>query len=122
MLQALIRVAYSILISKYEEKPKLKKPKKPKDSDSDEEFMEPKKQRASMEEICENLEIVRISSLFMVLLSNDYINHNAPQKLFLKESFNLNYLINICNLNNTHLKKVQIVKGVICPIIDLLNP
>lgn len=74
-----------------------------------------------MEDICEDLDIVKISGLFMVLLSNDFIKQNAPQKLKMKESFNLNFLINICHLNNTNLKKVQIVKSVICPIVDFFD-
>jgi hypothetical protein len=57
----------------------------------------------------------------MMLLSNSYINQKSPGMENVKESFDLNYLLNICHLNNTHLKKVQIVKSIICPIIDFFE-
>ena len=87
MLQAQIRVAYSIMVSKYEErqfKPaKKKKPKYGEDSDnSDDDFVLDKSVQcstANMEDICENLDIVKISGLFMMLLSNSYISQKSPE-------------------------------------------
>lgn len=75
-----------------------------------------------MEDICESLDIVKISGLFMMLLSNSYISQKSPEIKKMTQSFDLLYLLNICHLNNTHLKKVQIVKSVICPIIDFFDP
>ena len=40
----------------------------------------------------------------MILLSDKYVNTNAPEKMRVKENFVMNYVINICNLNCTALK------------------
>lgn len=57
----------------------------------------------------------------MVLLSKNYINQNAPKEFHIKNSLVAEYVINICNLNNSKFKKVEIVKKVISLIIDSLN-
>ena len=115
MLQAQIRVAYSIMVSKYEERQiKPAKKKKPRygkgdSDDSDEDFVLDKSVQSStanMEDICESLDIVKISGLFMMLLSNSYISQKSPEIKKMTQSFDLLYLLNICHLNNTQLKKV----------------
>ena len=57
----------------------------------------------------------------MMLLSKNYINQNAPKEFHIKNSLVAEYVINICNLNNLKFKKVDIVKKVIIPLIDLLS-
>ena len=75
------------MASKYEERrPKQKNKRKGQtiadSDDSDDDFeLDKSKQRstANMEDICENLDIVKISGLFMMLLSNSYISQKAPE-------------------------------------------
>ena len=58
----------------------------------------------------------------MMLMSKSYINENVPSPEFkVNKNFNIEYLLNICNINNFEFNKVQIVKGVITPIVDFVN-
>jgi len=45
---------------------------------------------------------------------------NLP-RLKLGKSLNLEYLVNLCAMNNSHFKMVIIVKDVIAPIVDCLD-
>jgi hypothetical protein len=139
MFQALMRVAYSILVSKFmpeagHQKKQLPRNAREKNENSDieeEESVEQfevggkrkPKDRGSveLEEICASLDLNQISGLFMLLLSEDYINQNAPEKMKVKDNFVINYLINICHLNAAEFQKVQIVKTIICRIVDFQN-
>ena len=57
-----------------------------------------------------------------MLLSQSYINENVPSSEFkVNKNFNVEYLLNICNINNFEFNKVQIVKSVIAPIVDFVN-
>ena len=58
----------------------------------------------------------------MVLMSKSYINQNVPSPEFrVNRNFNIEYLLNICNINNFGFNKVQIVKTVIAPLVDFVK-
>ena len=58
----------------------------------------------------------------MVLMSKSYINQNVPSAEFkVQRNFNIEFLLNICNMNNFGFNKVQIVKTVITPIVDFIK-
>jgi hypothetical protein len=105
MFQALMRVAYSILVSKFmpevgHQKKQLPRNAREKNENSDieeEESVEQfevggkrkPKDRGSVEieEICSSLDLNQISGLFMLFLSQDFINQNALEKIKVKDNF-----------------------------------
>lgn len=75
----------------------------------------------SLEDVCSGLDIIHISKVFMILLSEKNLTENAPKGMKLKSSLNAEYLINLCYMNNEIFKRVQIVKEVISPMVEFIN-
>ena len=144
VLQALVRIAYSILNSKYinsdnknKKKAKKIKPrvnqKKEKmrksvgsssewdDDESSEMDEEEEEHYTTLEEVCSGLDIIHISKVFMILLSEKNLTENAPKGMKLKTSLNAEFLINLCYMNNEIFKRVQIVKEVINSVVEFIN-
>jgi hypothetical protein len=123
----LIRVAFTVLQSKYQEEHKVYRKKIKRES---EDFNPRGKAGASlnpktmpMKDVCSLLDLIQISKVFMTLLSHVYISSKAVNlpRLKVAKSFNLEYLMNLCAMNNEYFQRVQIVKEVIANVVDCLD-
>ena len=150
MTTALTKVIYSIMESKYgggvvakkqktpsssekKKKPNKKKRRSKDSSDEDDEYDINQDQsyvsddsrcaqnQAYMQKICADLDAAQITKVFMLLLSKDYVNSNAAKEFQLQKDLTIEFLLNLCCINATKIKKVAIVKEYIQQIVEHVN-
>lgn len=75
-----------------------------------------------LNEVCSHLDPVQMCKVFMVLLSKQYINQNAPSDFHLEQdSYPVALLIRLCHMNSMVFDKIELVKKLIIPLLDLVT-
>lgn len=133
MLQALLRVVYSVIHANYESEaiPKIEKvelQRAPQHGDDDSEVDEYAPiethvvNQASLETICASLDLTQICQAFLMLLSKNHINENAPAEFHLKRALGVDFLLNLMTMTQKMFKNtMQIMKNVVVSILDSVN-